>query len=77
MPGIYCLLMRAFSQISGKMGYSRNLPCNDYVEISLHHIFVHTNETAYAYTTTDSSSGIESTSENTFVWSPTSYGKLW
>ena len=38
-PGIYCLRMRAFSAISRKMGYSRNLPCNDY---ALHRIFART-----------------------------------
>ena len=41
-PGIYCLRMRALSEISRKMGYSRNLPCN---EIPLHRIFA---RTAYA-----------------------------
>ena len=46
-PGIYCLRMRAFSEISRKMGYSRNLPCNDYVEIPLQRIFARTSETAY------------------------------
>ena len=46
-PGIYCLRMRAFSEISRKMGYSRNLLCNDYVEIPLHRIFARTSETAY------------------------------